>query len=695
MDLELNYRPSTGHVVTSDLFGGNTLYTHNEVAAGTSFDEALHQVGIDGLRYPGGTMTEVWGEGFIRAPNTRPDVAEGEHTFVGLHDFLTYAQSQGQPVTIVLPTSHLFIGEADGAAARDLRMGKIAEMADFVADMLRDYPDVDFAGFEIGNEYWNFATWMTSEEYGKLANAVAIAVQEAMDDVLGVTEDQPAILMQMGDAWGRDFDIGEYSEMDLAWWEKWNLANNDILAEMSDAGRDAVDGLIAHYYYVETGAALTPGDGDMAAADRYFREIQFDYETFLRKWGVDQHGDLELAITEWGPEHTVQEQWGLAGASVMLEMFEGLLRLGADNAHVWPIEYAGPTDLAGRHDGGDGENDGMLSPIGEAFRLMSEYATGLELLDNGFDAEDRKVESVEVNTFGSDDRFVVFISSRSDAAQEVTLDVSAYVDGFSQLTGERIVQADPDANWNEARWFATTEALSAGELGDGTLLDVTLGAYEVVMVEFILSDDLTDTALREIEGEEFLGRQRPDHYVGTVGHDRILGRAGGDRLMGHGGDDLMAGQRGHDRLAGQGGNDRLVGGAGDDRLLGQGGDDVLIGGRGRDVLLGHIGDDVLRGGDSRDVLVGGAGNNHLFGGWGSDVFLFNSEGFSTIHDWGQGRDRINLRQLDLSRGDIEISDTSYVIGGSLRDGTLVDYGDGAVFLLDVEASDLSWSDFIL
>ncbi|MBV7377736.1 calcium-binding protein [Maritimibacter dapengensis] len=693
MDLELNYRPSTGHVVTSDLFGGNALYTHNDVGSGTTFDAALHQIGIDGLRYPGGTMTEVWGEAFIRAPNTPPDVAEGEHTFVGLHDFLTYAQSEGQPVTIVLPTRHLFVGEAEGSGARDLRMGKVAEMADFVADMLRDYPDVDFAGFEIGNEYWNPAVWMTSEEYGKLANAVAIAVQDAMDDVLGEGADQPAILMQMGDVWGRDFDVGAYSGMDIEWWQKWTLANNDILDAMSGAARDAVDGLIGHYYYVETGAALTPGDTDMAAADRYFRELQFDYETFLRAWGLEEHGPLELAISEWGPEHRVSQQWGLAGASVMLEMFEGLLRLGADSAHVWPIEYAGPTDLAGRHDGGDGVDGDLLTPLGEVFRLMSEYATGLELLDNGFNAEDRAVESVEVNAFGSDERFVVFISSRSEDAQNLTLDVSAYVDAYSHFSGERIVQADPEAHWNEARWFATTEALSSSDLGGSTELSVSLGAYEVAVVEFVLADEITG-ARDSIEGEEFLGRSRPDHYVGSIGHDRILGRAGADRLMGNAGDDLMAGQRGNDRLAGQGGNDRIVGGAGNDRLLGHGGDDVLLGGRGRDVLIGHDGDDVLRGGDSRDVLVGGAGRNELFGGWGSDVFLFNSRGFSTIHDWEAGRDRINLRPLDLAMTDVAIFDESYVIKGVLQDGALVDFGQGAVFLVGVDVEDLSGSDFI-
>ena len=48
-------------------------------------------------------------------------------------------------------------------------------------------------GFEIGNEYWGAVDRMTSQEYGILANAVAIAAQAGLDRVLGAGADQTAL----------------------------------------------------------------------------------------------------------------------------------------------------------------------------------------------------------------------------------------------------------------------------------------------------------------------------------------------------------------------------------------------------------------------------------------------------------------------------------------------------------------------
>lgn len=676
MDLELGYRPSTGLVVTAELFGGNTLYTHNAVGAGTTYDDALDQIGLTGLRYPGGAMTEQWGEAFYDDPNTPPASAEGAHTFVGLDAFLAYASAEGRAVTIVLPTSHLFEGEAEGAAQRALRDDAVAKVGAFVRDLLAAHHEVDFAGFEIGNEYWNHTTWMTSKEYGILANAVAIEVQAAMDAVLGKDAGQPAILMQMGDPWGRDFDVGDYAGTTMTWQQQIAQANADVLAGMTDAARDAVDGVIEHYYFTETGPALTLGDNPAEFADRSYREIAADLAQFRAAWDEAAHGALSLAITEWGLDHRATTQLGLPSAAVALEMFEGLLRLGAGLAHAWPVEIRGPTDLAGRHDGGDGDNEGKLTPIGEAVRLMAAHTIGLELIDNGFDAEDRLVENVEVNAFGSDERFVVFISSRSDIPQDITLDVSAQVADFASMSGTRLMLDDPAAPWNQPWRFATTEALDGAELGNSTDISVTLGAWEVVMVEFVLPD----LTLREADLASvnlIAGHASDDRLKGTGDSDRMLGRAGSDLITGHAGEDRLAGNTGHDRL------------------LGGRADDVLFGGFGHDRLQGGSGDDTLFGGAGNDRLFAGPGNDVLTGGGGADVFVFSGAGFNTVTDFGRGDDSIDLRATGQSLGTLTITSATYMVDGVMQVGTLVDYGAGAIFLIGTDPDGLGPGDFLL
>lgn len=692
--MKMYYRPPTGFFVTSDLFGGNHLFTHNSVEDGSSFPDALEELSLNGLRYPGGSVTEYWGEDFYAAPNTQPAHMTGYHTFVGLDDFLQFSVDQGQPVTLVLPISHLFVGDAVGAATRTLRADKVAEIGAFVADLLTRHPDVVFQGFEIGNEYWSDAVYMTSKEYGIVANAVAVAVQEAMDEVLGADGTQPPILMQMGAVWGRDFDEGAYADNGLEWWVNQEIANDDILNEMSALGRDAVDGLIEHYYYIRTNPVLTQGDQPFQFADQYFKSITWDFRQFRASWDEAVHGALILAVTEWGPEHTVWQQWGLRGAGVLLEMFEGLLRLGVDLAHVWPVEIDGPTDLAGRHDGGDGENEGMLTPIGEAFRLLSEHAVGLSLLDNGFSAADAAVETVEVDSYGSEDRFVVFITSRSDAVQTVSLDVSAYVSRYSNVSGERIVQDDPDAHWSEARWFATTKVLSAHELGSGRTIDVELDPYEVVMVEYHLVSPPTFETMFAQDVIHY-GRFWTETINGTAQDDLILAHTGDDRLFGMGGDDIILGHIGNDTIHGGDGHDRLYGGKGHDWVSGDAGNDIVFGGWGNDTLLGGEGDDFIFANLGRDVLIPGPGNDYMIGGGGADEFVFSGRGRNDVEDFvSADGDRLNLAGTGAgSFADLIITDEVLDVNGGAVSGTLINYGEGKVFLMDVLSGSLSASDF--
>jgi len=176
-------------------------------------------------------------------------------------------------------------------------------------------------------------------------------------------------------------------------------------------------------------------------------------------------------------------------------------------------------------------------------------------------------------------------------------------------------------------------------------------------------DDLLDFS-RSRRAVEVDGGAGNDTIRGGAGDDTLIGGAGNDRLFGGPGDDTLVGGPGRDRLFGEDGddlllggrgNDTLDGGAGNDTLEGGAGHDRLIGGPGNDLLRGGAGNDTLDGGPGRDTLEGGAGADVLTGGAGADVFVFARIGHigrgrdsDRITDFEAGRDRIDLRALDLS-----------------------------------------------
>ncbi|WP_288927975.1 calcium-binding protein [uncultured Maritimibacter sp.] len=709
MKLELTHQPATGLTVRPELFGGNTLYSLNSLDPDGSFVQAVDQLGVTGLRYPGGTMTEEWGAAFYDDPNTLPAHVTDAYSFIGLDAFLDWTTAQGRAATIVLPTSHLFVGDPVGQAPRRLDMAAVDEIGEFVADLVARHPEAAIDGFEIGNEYWGTVDRMTSQEYGILANAVAIAAQAGLDRVLGAGADQPAILVQSGQQWGRDFKLGGvYYGNGMDWPAKVTQANIDVLAEFTDAAKVAIDGLIEHYYFVETTDPLNIGDTAPEKADRYFREMQWDIRQWSAAFDPARHGVLDIAVTEWGVAWEAREQWGLKSAGVVLEMFEGLVRMGASSANVWPIELDGSVDFAGSHTDRDGADSDKLTARGQAFRLMAEYTIGLEVLDNGFSAADASVQSVEVNSYGSADRFVVFISSRDAATQDVELDVSAYVPGFSSMSGQRISLINDAAHWNEARWFAETDPLPAGDLGNSAVIDVTLKPFEVVMVEYVLNG----AADRFAAPEYISGAMTADRIYGTDGSDEIWGRAGHDFINAGGGNDWVQGNKGRDKILtgtgddftkGRKGPDTILGGPGDDdlrgnrghdQIFGEAGHDTLKGGRGNDWLYGGSGDDVIIAGRGDDVLVGGPGHDILSGKQGADRFVFKGAGSNVVTDYDAREDTLDLSETGARYSDLTIMNTTARIDGETTTGALIDYGEGTAFLVAIDARDLGADDFV-
>ncbi len=151
--------------------------------------------------------------------------------------------------------------------------------------------------------------------------------------------------------------------------------------------------------------------------------------------------------------------------------------------------------------------------------------------------------------------------------------------------------------------------------------------------------------------------------------------------------DIISLGKGKDNFHGLGGNDQAFGNRGNDKLFGNKGKDLLDGGKGSDKLFGGAGNDEIYGGAGKDRIVGGKGDDMLYGGSQADVFVFaGADGNDTIFDFEVGLDMIKIKGKTAQFTDLTISQSG--------DDAIVDYDATTITLTDINASDLSVTDFI-
>ena len=92
--------------VSAAMFGGNNMFKYNLIEGpGASFNDAANALGVTGIRYPGGSMTEQ--DFDVTRPDAPPASWTSDQPFVGVTEFLTYAAQSGREATIVLPTARM------------------------------------------------------------------------------------------------------------------------------------------------------------------------------------------------------------------------------------------------------------------------------------------------------------------------------------------------------------------------------------------------------------------------------------------------------------------------------------------------------------------------------------------------------------------------------------------------------------
>jgi serralysin len=97
------------------------------------------------------------------------------------------------------------------------------------------------------------------------------------------------------------------------------------------------------------------------------------------------------------------------------------------------------------------------------------------------------------------------------------------------------------------------------------------------------------------------------------------------------------------------------------RMLANDFNNKFVGGPGNDQLFAGTGNDVVYGREGDDLIVGGTGDDVLFGGSGRDTFAWEPSHVGEndrIMDWEPGVDRIDLRRLLTSNGQLAFVQTA-------------------------------------
>lgn len=483
-----------GEEISNDLFGGNLLANRGELYGEGQYDTAINDLGVTTLRYPGGSRTEKSFD--INNPDAERvlDKQTGQiDDWIALSDFFAYAEENGHPVSIVLPTRFNLSEDRDESGNRtpDFDEGDLRTFVRDVASGVYGTPEIH--AFEIGNEYWHSGQ-MNSVEYGRLASKMTQVIDDELSAVAAEHPDSAdiQITVQMGYNYG-DADLsGAYDGMTpqdtldavnaqygLTLGQEalynsggvnWGFINNKIIInefEKTDT-IDDVDGVIAHVY-------------SLGASNEWSRV--FELKLVDDTW-IEEYPDLEIHVTEWNLKGVTEQldrdvDYGLHQAEEMLNMMEEFIRVGVDHAHVWPL--INWTDNALNN----GWTYGDTNAPGAMFRMMADNLPGKTLLDFN-PASDRvteaEFEDISVHGFAGDSELVLYITSMGqDGVVNTDLDLTTMLVGFDTMD-LTILGVEDGAMIGSNRSDAVLEQVDPTLAYDDGILDVSLDPHEILQV---------------------------------------------------------------------------------------------------------------------------------------------------------------------------------------------------------------------
>lgn len=531
--------------IPETLFGGNILANRGTIDGDHQYATAVEDLNINGLRYPGGALTEYYFD------ISKPDSAIAQHSetgeevdFIPISDFFSYARSNSQPVTIVIPTRHYFTNTKDANGDRQVDIDN-SELREFIQDVvLGRYGDVEIQAFEIGNEYWHSGD-MTSTEYGRVAAAVSKIINKELNALLdlGLIDRDIDVISQTGHNYGSarlgpeitglsidkqveyfESNYGlEINEEAFYWSGKLNytyIANQMIISEMREGYSLAhIDGLATHVY----------PDSEQPDSRTVYTLDQFDHS-----WR-DIDPNLKLFVTEWNTQFTTtwpegKLNFGLFQARELLEIIEQFSLFKVEAAHVWPLIQNTSNAL------NKGYTYDEANAPGRFFSMMAENLAGKSVIDfnpsNSIDTE-INIGGAEIHGFVDEKSIVFYVTQHGKTGQDdLLLDFSSIINTAKSVEVLVLgVEAGSSPGHNNS--IAVLKAIDASELAATGKLEIDLQPGEIIQIvydDYLPAGELanslndfsfknTDRSLLFIEGSP-LGR--PGEKINGDGGSQVI-----------------------------------------------------------------------------------------------------------------------------------------------------------------------------
>ena len=639
---------SVGSVIGAEHFGTNYLFHHDRVDADSTFPQIIDRIGVDLIRYPGGTITEE----FFDLANPTASVQSStfgreDKAVTPIEEFLQFAQQSGSQAVIVLPTYRYF-----DEATRQIDPAAEEIIKSFVRAVLAgDYGDAEIRGFEIGNEWYQDRFDWSAAEFGEVQSKIGFWINEVIQEQSDWSDVGVYIQAGRGDDDGNGIDD-----------------NQELAAQFTQAEFDAVDGLISHFYAATSSSNPLILGGNV---DRRLRDM-------ANYWDISEDTGLELVATEWnigedGPDNTSIN--GLMRSVALLNVFSNMVENGVDMSAIWTAQASSPAALSNK------EGDEHLTATGYLYRMMRRELVDTQAVET---TEGDKIRAENGNQIGrsyvfqGEGKTVIYLASGVGKTIDLDVDFGRYMTAGSHVHAT-VLGAVGSSGATDFHTVAKMTTVSAGELGKDGKYIFSLGAYEVVQVVIT-----TGRGVRLFGDDEIATK---DVFDGSSHADEIWGLGGQDKIKGYAGNDI------------------LNGGAGADRISGGTGDDTINGGDGNDLINGAEDDDLISSGAGSDTVDGGSGDDTLdYSSSGAGVRIYAREGiaeedgsgsvdiFSNIENF-IGSDFADTIFTDRATASVDSGDGDdfvRVLGGEETD---IDAGAGSDFVLaEFGSSDIQLGD---
>ncbi|MEI4470637.1 hypothetical protein [Frigidibacter sp. MR17.24] len=436
----------TGQVVGEEMFGANVIYGVNTEGGQVTenFEEALDKLDVDYLRFPSGkgdgVDPEDEGKDWLDVTDIDYDSAGNPHLNAEAQAFLDWASGdandgEGYQVKLVVPTKSIPLDEYQDYSR---------QIEDFAYLVGRDYPDT-VAVFEIGNEYY---IDMPETEYGQKAGIAAKALADGLERA-GLDEDeQPQILVQVA-------NVSSASEFSRAldsrgYVDRITDANQRIIDQLDDESRDAIDGVVGHYYLHTEGRSID----QMSSKDNL---LSTKYEV----WQKNFDKPLDLHVTEWNTSLHDPSKGGLASAQMMLTQVDTMVSMGASSADVWPVQHNTHNDLAGGSDDEvetDAQGHVTNTVNGMVFDLMAEALPGSERIELDLSSES---DDYGVMAYESDTTSTIYVFSKTDEPLDLDFDFSELVGRYTSAYGLLVGIDEDNARTDGIQYSGGNEQVAA------------------------------------------------------------------------------------------------------------------------------------------------------------------------------------------------------------------------------------------